>query len=45
MAVQQFYFEQRQSASPIERHAAKPFISLGRLTNKATKAERFPQEI
>src|SRR5258708_5286104 len=35
MVVQQFCFEQRQSASPIERQAIKPFISLGRLTNKA----------
>jgi hypothetical protein len=45
MVVQQFCFEQRQSASPIERKATQPFISLGRLTNKATKAERFPQEM
>jgi hypothetical protein len=45
MVVQQFCFEQRQSASPIEREATKPFISLGRLTTKATKAERFPQEM
>jgi hypothetical protein len=41
MVIQQFYFEQRQSASPIESHATQPFISLGRLTNKATKAEKI----
>src|SRR6266853_1070984 len=41
MVIQQFYFEQRQSASTIESHAPQPFISLGRLTNKATKAEKI----